>query len=63
MSEQVERRALREQNVSIPAKCTKCRFLDKEFNPLSGDTHLYCRAPLLHPKRWSCTLPTGMMRA
>jgi hypothetical protein len=63
MSEQVEHRALRERDVFIPEKCAKCRFLDKEYNPLSGNTHLYCRAPLWHPKRWSCTLPTAVARA
>jgi hypothetical protein len=63
MSVQVEHRVSRERDVPIPAKCVQCRFLDKEYNPLSGKTHLYCRVPLWHPKRWSCTLPTKVERA
>ena len=63
MSEQIEQRASRDQVIAIPAKCAECAFLDKEFDPWSRTTRLYCQAPWWHPKRWSCTLPAGVDKA
>ena len=48
---------------SISDKCVQCPYLDKEHDPLSGATHLYCQAPWWHPKRWFCAVPTGVVRA
>lgn len=61
MFKQVEQEVSLEQQ--IPAKCEQCPFLDKEHDPLSDTTHLYCQAPLWHPKRWFCTLPSNVERA
>jgi hypothetical protein len=47
----------------VPAKCAECPFLDKEHDPLSSQTHLYCQAPWWHPKHWSCPLPAEVCRA
>lgn len=47
----------------VPPKCAQCPFLDKERDPLSMETHLYCQAPWWHPKRWSCPLPAGVDKA
>jgi hypothetical protein len=60
---QTEHRTLQGRDIPSPAKCVNCSFLDKEYNPLSGKTHFYCRAPRWHPKRWSCTLPAEVERA
>jgi hypothetical protein len=48
---------------SVPGKCAQCPYLDKEHDPLSGATHLYCQAPWWQPKRWFCALPTEVDRA
>jgi hypothetical protein len=61
MSEYRERTTAVEE--SIPTKCAQCPYLDSEHDPLSGATRLYCQAPWWQPKRWFCTLPTGVSRA
>lgn len=64
MVEQAERELERSvQEPDIPEKCAHCSFFDKEFDPLNQETHFYCWAPWWHPKRWSCSLPPGVMRA
>ena len=49
----------------VPEKCRRSQFLDKETDHMLEVTqvHLYCRAPLWHPKRWTCSLPAGVARA
>ena len=49
----------------VPEKCTQCQFLDTETDHMLVETqvHLYCKAPLWHPKRWTCKLPVGVDRA
>ncbi|NOZ28804.1 MAG: hypothetical protein GXP39_12230 [Chloroflexi bacterium] len=61
MAEQNEQQTT--SNPPIPDKCAHCRFLDKEHDHLAQTTHLYCRAPWWHPKRWTCALPPGVARA
>jgi hypothetical protein len=61
MSEHIERATALAQEA--PEKCAECPFLDKEHDPFSGATRLYCRAPWWHPKRWSCALPKQVARA
>ncbi|MCD6291499.1 MAG: hypothetical protein J7M34_13430 [Anaerolineae bacterium] len=50
---------------AIPEQCAHCPFLDKEYDPLSETHHLrlYCKVPWWHPKRWTCKLPPGVIRA
>ena len=49
----------------LAEKCARCRFLDKESDHMLAVTqvHYYCRAPLWHPKRWTCKLPAEVDRA
>ena len=64
MSEHVERAVASDTSEdSIPEKCAQCPYLDKEHDPLSGITRLYCWAPWWQAKRWFCALPAGVARA
>jgi hypothetical protein len=63
MAEQVVQETYREQDVFVPAKCVDCPFLDREFDPWSRITRLYCQAPWWHPKHWSCAVPPEVKKA
>lgn len=49
----------------VPEKCARCRYLHKESDHMLAITQVnyYCRAPLWHPKRWTCRRPSGIDRA
>jgi hypothetical protein len=48
----------------LPDKCADCRFFDREVDHMLEvpQVYLYCRAPVWHPKRWTCRLPDQVER-
>ncbi|GAB4535898.1 MAG: hypothetical protein Kow0063_20780 [Anaerolineae bacterium] len=61
MSEPVEQKI--PPKPQVPDKCADCPYLDKEHDPFSGVTRLYCQSPWWHPKHWLCTPPPEVARA